>query len=254
MQLIVVGVAVEALEGLRKKETDIQRSKNVILVKNISYATSESEIKTLFGRYGSISKVVLPPSKTLALVEFAQPSEARTAFSSLAYREHLGVPLFLEWAPTNVWNPKKEKLDKKRAEKQAEEGKKEEKPKTSKHFACYHDLTSLEAADISKSKILAQEEEELAEQEIHEAQTTLYVKNLNWDTTEKELEHHFSGRMYKLDPLRKIRRVTIAKKKDMKHEGKLLSLGFGFVEFGSRDEALDAMKQLQVCPTLKIFA
>jgi multiple RNA-binding domain-containing protein 1 len=55
--LIDEGVAVEALEGLRKNEAKILRSTRVILVKNISYATDENEIKNLFGRYGSVTKV-----------------------------------------------------------------------------------------------------------------------------------------------------------------------------------------------------
>eukprot|EP01127_Copromyxa_protea_P013206 TRINITY_DN3531_c0_g1_i1.p1 TRINITY_DN3531_c0_g1~~TRINITY_DN3531_c0_g1_i1.p1 ORF type:complete len:896 (-),score=304.34 TRINITY_DN3531_c0_g1_i1:2-2689(-) len=225
--LIDEGVAVEALEGLRKKETKIARSSTVILVKNISPSTSDNEIKILFGRFGSITKIVLPPSKTLALVEFAQPTEARAAFSSLAYREHFGVPLFLEWAPTDVWTPRRAEKDREleaEAKKQAVEANK--------------------SVDTSKTKILEKEEEERAEQETHEAHTTLYIKNLNWDTSEKDLEDFISGKTLKITPLRKLRRVTIAKKKDMKNEGKLLSLGYGFVEFDSREEALDALKQL----------
>jgi len=43
----------------------------------------------------------------------------------------------------------------------------------------------------------------------------------------------------------KVRHVTIAKRKDMKNEGKLQSLGYGFIEFYTRDSTLDAFKTLQ---------
>ena len=43
-----------------------------------------------------------------------------------------------------------------------------------------------------------------------------------------------------------IRRVTIAKKKDPKNPAEMLSRGYGFVEFHSKDDAVKAMKSLQV--------
>jgi RNA recognition motif-containing protein len=60
------------------------------------------------------------------------------------------------------------------------------------------------------------------------------------------LQDFVTGQLHGLSKLRKIRRVTIAKKKDMKHAGKLLSLGYGFVEFETREDALDTLKSLNV--------
>lgn len=40
----------------------INRSKNVILVKNLPANTTELEIKNIFSKYGLVSRVVLPPS------------------------------------------------------------------------------------------------------------------------------------------------------------------------------------------------
>lgn len=49
---------------------------------------------------------MLPPAKTIALVEFSEPNEAKKAFRELAYKKFKHVPLFLEWAPMNIFKPK----------------------------------------------------------------------------------------------------------------------------------------------------
>lgn len=40
--------------------------------------------------------MVLPPSHTIALIEFLEPSEARKAFKALAYTKFKMEPLYLE--------------------------------------------------------------------------------------------------------------------------------------------------------------
>ena len=49
-------------------------------------------------------RVVLPPSGVTALVEFGEPQEARSAFKRLAYTMFMDQPLYLEWAPVNVFS------------------------------------------------------------------------------------------------------------------------------------------------------
>ena len=61
------------------------RSKTVILVKNLPAATSTNDITDLFVHFGTLGRVLLPPSGVTAIVEFLQPTEARTAFRALAY-------------------------------------------------------------------------------------------------------------------------------------------------------------------------
>lgn len=43
-------------------------------------------LQELFGRHGDIGRLVLPPTRVLALIEYLEPSEARSAFRGLAYR------------------------------------------------------------------------------------------------------------------------------------------------------------------------
>ena len=60
-------------------------------------------MQELFGRHGDVGRLVLPPTRVLALVEYLEASAARSAFRGLAYRRLQHVPLYLEWAPAGIF-------------------------------------------------------------------------------------------------------------------------------------------------------
>lgn len=62
-----------------------ERSKTVILVKNLPAGTLAAELQETFGRFGSLGRVLLPEGGVTAIVEFVEPLEARKAFRHLAY-------------------------------------------------------------------------------------------------------------------------------------------------------------------------
>lgn len=62
-----------------------ERSKTVILVKNLPAGTPAAELQETFGRFGSLGRVLLPEGGVTAIVEFLEPLEARKAFRHLAY-------------------------------------------------------------------------------------------------------------------------------------------------------------------------
>ncbi|CAI0540770.1 unnamed protein product [Linum tenue] len=104
--LATAGVNVKSLEEIAAGNTDgLKRSKHVVLVKNLPYGSSEGELAQMFGKFGSLDKIVLPPTKTMGLVVFLQPSDARAAFRGLAYKRYKDAPLYLEWAPADILNP-----------------------------------------------------------------------------------------------------------------------------------------------------
>lgn len=70
------GVSVTALEKALRGE-EVKRSDTTILIKNLPHSAAESSLRSLFGRCGPTLRVVLPPSKVIALVEFEQPSHAK---------------------------------------------------------------------------------------------------------------------------------------------------------------------------------
>jgi multiple RNA-binding domain-containing protein 1 len=76
------------------------RSRTALLVKNLPASTSVQDVRTLFAQSGVVNDVLLAPSHTSAIVEFEQPSEARTALKKLAYRAFDGTPLYVGWAPS----------------------------------------------------------------------------------------------------------------------------------------------------------
>lgn len=63
------GVNVESLENFAaRKAGDMKRSNHVLLVKNLPYGSSDGELGNMFGKFGSLEKIIMPPTKTLALV------------------------------------------------------------------------------------------------------------------------------------------------------------------------------------------
>jgi len=67
-----------------------------------------------------LNKVLLSPYGGTAIVEFIEPSEARKAFKRLAYSRFKHTPLYLEWAPENIFK-KEEKGEKETSEVKEEE-------------------------------------------------------------------------------------------------------------------------------------
>ncbi len=80
---ILAGVSIEVLEeaaaasGKASATHAVQRSPVCLLVKNLPYTASEEDLTELFGASGPLARLVLPPTKTLALVEFSEPQDAR---------------------------------------------------------------------------------------------------------------------------------------------------------------------------------
>ncbi len=62
------------------------RSDQVIIVKNLLPSVSLEDLMKLFGIYGDVTRLLLPPSRSMALVEFSVAKDASKAFKKLAYR------------------------------------------------------------------------------------------------------------------------------------------------------------------------
>ncbi|XP_065548537.1 probable RNA-binding protein 19 [Lathamus discolor] len=199
-----------------------ERSKRVILVKNLPAGTSVVELEDVFGKHGSLGRVLLPEGGITAIVEFLEPTEAKQAFTKLAYSKFHSVPLYLEWAPMGVFfspDPPKKPL---------EVPEKESKAK----------LVTDEAMKGTEETAAQEDEEEEEEEEESIPGCTLFIKNLNFATTEDTLKETFSK-------VGAVKSCTISKKKDK--AGTLLSMGFGFVEYKKPESAQKALRRLQGC-------
>lgn len=206
--LIENGVQIDAFS-----QAAAERSKTVIIVKHLPAKSTSEELNELFSKYGSILRIVMPPSGLVALVEFQDPTEAKEAFKKLAYRRFHHLPLYLEWAPVGGLKDPPPKV----AEKESVEEEEEEK----------------KATEINESITDEENRDELPSQG-----TTVFVKNLNFSTTDESFKKHFKN----CGP---ILSAEIAKKKDLK-TGKLLSMGFGFIQFKTKESALKAVKNFQL--------
>ncbi|KZV56907.1 multiple RNA-binding domain-containing protein 1-like [Dorcoceras hygrometricum] len=92
-----VGVNTASLEEFASGRSDgLKRSNHVILVKNLPYSSSETELVSMFGKFGSLDKVILPPTNSLALVVFLEPAEARAAFRGLTYKRYNENPTVVD--------------------------------------------------------------------------------------------------------------------------------------------------------------
>ncbi|XP_069353654.1 probable RNA-binding protein 19 isoform X2 [Eulemur rufifrons] len=212
-----------------------ERSKTVILAKNLPAGTLAAELQETFGRFGSLGRVLLPEGGITAIVEFLEPLEAHKAFRHLAYSKFHHVPLYLEWAPVGVFSSaapqEKEPQD---APAEAAEKDKVE-PETVQDSEAPEGRKPTEGGvDASSAKMEEEEEEEEEEESLPGC--TLFIKNLNFDTTEETLKKVFSK-------VGVVKSCSISKKKNK--AGALLSMGFGFVEYRKPEHAEKALKQLQ---------
>ncbi|KAK8208356.1 hypothetical protein IWZ01DRAFT_528354 [Phyllosticta capitalensis] len=184
------------------------RGDTTILVKNFPYGTKPDELRKMFEDHGKVTRFLMPPSGTIAIVEFAQPPQARAAFASLAYRKIKDSILFLEKAPKDLFNGNVKPI--------AAPG------------------TSLPSSGEGKVKLAASDLLATPATSEQIETSTLYVRNLNFATTSQRLTEVFK-------PLDGFVSATVRTKTDPKKPGQTLSMGFGFLEFRTKQQAQAAL-------------
>lgn len=178
------------------------RGDTAVLVKNFSFETKATDLKILFETYGPVSRLLMPPSGTIAIVEFNHADDARSAFAGLAYRKVKDSILFLEKAPRDIFNG---------ARLPGDDGK-ATKPSVGDRL------------DNDKPQDQAQS-------------STLFISNLNFATTTERLRELF-------EPLDGFLSAKVKYKPNPKKAGQFLSMGFGFVEFRTKEQAQAALTAL----------
>ncbi|KAI9835473.1 MAG: hypothetical protein M1819_002391 [Sarea resinae] len=188
-----------------------ERCDTTILVKNFPYGTSRDEIKVLFQEFGQVQRLLMPPAGTIAIVEFSHAPQARTAFGSLAYRRFKDSVLFLEKGPKHLF-----KLG----------------------FNTSGDFSEMRAKEIRPDQQPTSLELLKAESSEANVETnTLFVRNLNFSTTTDRLTEVFR-------PLDGFMSARVKTKSDPKRPEQTLSMGFGFLEFRSREQAQAALSAM----------
>ncbi|RXW17359.1 hypothetical protein EST38_g8495 [Candolleomyces aberdarensis] len=192
-----------------------RRSDTVILVKNIPYGTTETQIRELFEPHGELVRVLVPPAGTIAVVEYVKAEEAAKGFRSVAYRRMGNSVVYLEKGPVGMFDSSSD----------GEGGVSEETKEM-----------------LEKTVVRVSEGGDKAEPEGVEETggvgTTLYVKNLSFATTQEKFSSVFAS-------LPSFLFARIQTKPDPKRPNSKLSMGYGFVGFKDPESAKKALKSLQ---------
>lgn len=149
------GVSIEKLFSFKGSKNCLTKSDTVLLAKNVPFDIELLEIRNLFSTFGTIIRLLLPPStKTFAIVEFSNSSEAKAAYKGLSYRKLKGnLPLFLDWAPDGLF--------------------------TKSNF-------------VEATPPIFQNDSSV-ENDLENNTSTIHVKNLSFQTTENELRNLFDS-------------------------------------------------------------
>ena len=198
------------LSSFHKKERDDR----IILVKNFSYGTTSEEIGELFGLYGRLKRILMPPAGTIAIIEYRDAPSARAAFTKLAYKRFKNSILYLEKGPKDLFIQESEGLATAELNREGQAV----EPK------------------MSAEDVLG--EPGTNDDEILEGPTTsVFVKNLNFETTSEKLSDAFR-------PFPGFVVAIVKCAPNPKKENSLRSLGFGFVEFKDLKQAKVAISTM----------
>ena len=210
-----VGVNVHALESgaASRENVKIARSQHSILIKNLPYESEESDLREMCEKFGTLSQLVLPSTRTIAIAEFLESNEARRAFQGLAYKRYRHVPLYVEWAPKDIFKTsKKNEL--------GDDDDDDDDDRTTK----FNKETSSKDDDV--------------EEDPEEKSKVLFVKNIDFATTDESFLQFFENLCKRAGGKnRRLVSAKIARKPNSDKSKSLLSKGFGFVEFESHETA-----------------
>lgn len=190
------------------------RSDTTILVKNIPYGTTVEQIREMFEPHGELSRVLVPPAGTMAVVDFEKPDDAAQAFRAVAYRRLGSTVVYLEKGPLGMFA----------------EGSTPAAPSTTG--------PSHAAIKIAEQQIPDPTAEGEEEEQSISGGTTLYLKNIAFSTTQERLTQVFCH-------LPAFSFARIQTKPDPKRPGSRLSMGYGFVGFKDAESARKALKSMQ---------
>lgn len=267
------------------------RSDTTIIVKNLPIDVTLAELHDLFSQTNistqdpfapsNILRCCLAPSKTVAVVEFAETRMARRAFRRLAFRKLRNRLLLLEWAPSFIFQGKHQE--------DSEQTSGEESGSEDKSFIINTEEACGSTSGVVPDKVKSGNDQKANDQPISkqkgqrriqkryfdmqiveenhrrvvggessEAQvqrgpaiecdssngshSSIFVKNLNFKTTEETLTRVFEGGagFCKVVVMKKL-----APAKKGEQNKSYLSMGYGFVEFNSKENAQEGVKLFQ---------
>ncbi|GAA6020359.1 hypothetical protein JCM10207_002080 [Rhodosporidiobolus poonsookiae] len=197
------------------------RSSTCILVKNLPFGTTAASLQALFSPYGATTRLLVPTSGTIAVVEFADADATSAAWRGLVYKQFGGSVLYLEKAPAAIWSGASAQPSSSSASTSAPSA-----------AGAAPDFPLVRAPTFAGAAPAADDESATA------PGATLFIKNLNFATTTPRLRAAF-------DQLPDFTFARVQTKPDPSRAGQTLSMGFGFVGFRSTAAATAALEARQ---------
>lgn len=208
----------ETKEYFKKYGVDLEafkhqaRGDKAILVKNFEFGTSPDTIKTLFEEHGTITRLLFPPAGTIAIVELQRPDQASRAFNKLKYARLGNSLLFLEMAPKDLFI----------------------KDAAAQIESAGPSVDEPAAPVVPVKETIAASDLLDVQDDVPLETSSLFVKNLSFSTTTEGLTKAF---MY----LPGFVSAQVKTKPNLKNPSAPLSMGFGFLEFRTKEEAAAAL-------------
>lgn len=194
-----------------------QRDDRVLLVKNFPYGTTREELGELFVPFGKIDRLLMPPAGTIAILQFRDVTSGRAAFTKLAFKRFKDGIIYLEKGPKDCFKRPADSDDTLEQEIKEQVVEVDERKRT---------VSSLLETKKNEEGL----ESEVVENSYDGPTVSVFIKNLNFATTSQALTAKFAS----FDGFVV---AQVKTKPDSKHPGKSLSMGFGFAEFKSKEQA-----------------
>ncbi|RMZ76392.1 hypothetical protein DV737_g4865, partial [Chaetothyriales sp. CBS 132003] len=170
------------------------RDERALLLKNFPFGTTTDELSSMLSPYGKVEKIYFPPTGTMAIALFEEPSSSQAALKGLAYKNFKGSVLYLEKAPEGLFDTTENRHNGGEAAEEFDPGSNTEPSSSNRPTA------------------------------------TVFVRGLNFATTSARLSEVFSV-------LSGFRSARVKTRTDSSRSNEILSMGFGFVEFTSAEQA-----------------
>jgi multiple RNA-binding domain-containing protein 1 len=185
-----------------------ERSNTTIIVKHLPPDVEGESLRFFFTRNGEVLvRFLLAPSKTVAIVQFADEGSAKRSFKANAFRKYKHVPLYLEWAPMCI-------------------------------FAATEDVEEKPAEEVVEKPTRAAQ---LPESELNTTSSRLCVRNVAFEATAKDIRKLFSA-YARVVAVRLPVKMSAAG--DSTSGQRQQHRGFAFVEFASNAEMIKAFESL----------
>ncbi|SOV79256.1 snoRNA-associated small subunit rRNA processing protein, putative [Plasmodium sp. gorilla clade G3] len=245
-----------------KQIVKYRRSDDTIIIKNLSIYTNQNDIINLFKQYGILKRVSFSPYNNICIIQFENSDSAKKAFISNSYIRYKKLPLYLEWAPLNLFvkdkyleNDNNYILNDKRASKREETNEADVTKNTDEYdnkndddntyINQNDDSHNVDNAHDDNDNDNDEDEDDEYEEGTH---ASIYIKNINFNTKEENLKALFEKMEgFITCNIVKSKKVITQKDKEsnkISNQYNTVSSGYGFAEFKNKELAIDAIKKL----------